>query len=524
MINLVYKNVSLIKCIHYYKNVTKSDTNLIKMINATTDMLLDCDECDMKKLDDSDLFPGLFTKLVLLTIVSFLTTVANVFLMYIAGRTRSIVNNTKVFFNSLCIAHMLGSIIVVPLWIVTRLSPEMAATCTWFCQIASFVMVLMILASFYSLSALSLDRYFIISDPMRYPFKSTTNKKILVVILLWMFCVLFASAPMIGWGQYKFQPDAIPICGLNMKYSQSFTIVLIALGFALPIVIDIYCCGKIIAIARRQARSIDSRKGSNSSTTSTSSTRSAASTKSIQPIAKLSKLKQKINSLRLVFAGTGSFLFCWLPYIVAHVWMTTVRNISHNKESMPYILEFVVLCVALMNGLINPVVIMVSNRDYRREIKSVLYRRFGIYSPDDRSDAEYTPTTQRRLEAKSSDLTRTFRTIPEFHLEVASPKNVVLKKQDSTGTLDCSFDISPSTPSTPSKELLDVRKLTAVTSFSESRKLITQSSSSSADPDSPLEHVFDGMVFQSVPIRYLDHGHRIETKAEIEHRSGTIIK
>lgn len=184
------------------------------------------------------------------------------------------------------------------------------------------------------------------------------------------------------------------------------------------------------------------------------------------------------------------------------------------------------MCVALLNGLINPVVIMVSNRDYRREIKSVLYRRFGIYSPDDRSDAEYTPTTQRRLEAKSSDLSRTFRTIPEFHLEVASPMNVnVLKKQDSNGTLDCSFDISPSTPSTPSKELLDVRKLTAVTSFSESRKLVSQSSSSSTELDSPLEHVkFDGTVFQSVPIRYLDHDHRIETKAEIEYRNGSIIK
>lgn len=482
----------------------------------------------MKKIVEVDWFPGLFTKLVLLTIVSFLTTAANIFLMYIASRTRSIVNNTKVFFNSLCIAHLLGSIIVIPLWIVTRLSTEMATTSTAFCQTASFVTILMILTSFYSLSALSLDRYFIISDPMRYPLKSTTTRKIIVVIFLWLFCVLFASAPVLGWGEYKFQPDAIPICGLNMEYSQSFTIVLIVLGFALPLIIDIFCCGRIIAIARHQSRSIAARKGSNTSTTSASSTRSTASTKSIQPIAKLSKLKQKINSLRLVFAGTGSFLFCWLPYIVAHVWMTSVRNISYNSKSMPYILEFVVMCVALLNGLINPVVIMLSNRDYRREIKSLLYRRFGIYSPEDRSETDYTPPTQRRLEAKSSDLSRTFKTIQELHLDVAPQSDVrMLKKQDSTGTLDSPFDINPSTPSTPSKDGLDIRKLSVIASANESRRLLAKTSSSSLDLDSPLEQKkIDGFAFQAFPMKCInsDQSCRIETKAEIEDRNGIIIK
>lgn len=287
----------------------------LKMSNATVNTLLGCDSCEeMRKLVGLDWYPGLFSKLVLLATLSILTSTANIFLMYIASRTRSLVNNTKVFFNSLCMAHLIGSVIVIPFWIVGRLSPEIARNSPALCQGSSFFWVLMILASFYSLSALSLDRYFIISNPMRYPIKATTNKKILVVLLLWIFCISFATLPILGWGEYIFQPDAIPICGLDMEFSQSYTIVLIVLGFCAPLLVDIFCCGRIIAIARRQTRSIESRKGSDGSTASSSSVRSTASTKSIQPVPKLTKLKQKINSLRLVFAGTGKFLYYFIIF------------------------------------------------------------------------------------------------------------------------------------------------------------------------------------------------------------------
>ena len=98
----------------------------------------------------------------------------------------------------------------------------------------------------------------------------------------------------------------------------------------------------------------------------------------------------------------GSFLVCWLPYLGAHVWMTTVRNLSHAEESMPYIMEFVVMCVALTNGLINPVVIMLSNRDYRKEIKIIFSHRFS--SMEERSDTDSITFHSRR----SHTLSKTF--------------------------------------------------------------------------------------------------------------------
>ncbi|KAL4235532.1 hypothetical protein ACF0H5_003929 [Mactra antiquata] len=483
-------------------NVKPHETFIIrysKMNNDTVNTIKYCTECEEMKKIVINWWPGLFSKLFSLSTVAVLSSTANIFLMYIAGRTRSLVNNTKVFIISLCTAHLLGSIIVIPTWIITRLKPEFAMSSTVFCEVSSFFWILMILASFYSLSALSLDRYFIISNPMIYPIKATTNKKMIVVLLLWIFCIMFASSPFLGWGEYKFEPDAIPICGLNMKYSMSYTITLIVVGFSVPLMIDIFCCGRIISIARRQSRSIEARKGSDGSTSSSMSTRSTASTKSIQPLPKLSKLKQKINSLRLVFAGTGTFLACWLPYLGAHVWMTTIRNISHHRESMPYILEFVVLCIGLLNGLINPVVIMLTNRDYRKEIKSLLCKRFR--NIDDRSDTDSinNNTQSRRNQFKNSNFSKAFNVLHENEPRTDENANDTTcpKRPEIDIQIDCVFDRMPPTP--PAVDILGIHnfKSISVETVSERKRLMTRSTGSSSEIESSIDQINNSTVVKS---------------------------
>ena len=270
--------------------------------------ILHCAECEMKRIEDTIWVPGLFAKLVSLAILAVLTTGANAFLIYIASRTKSLVSNTKVFVISLCFAHLLGSLIIIPLWIITRVYSDLAQNSPVFCQTAAFMWILMTLASFYSLSAISVDRFCIISNPMRYPVKATTPKKLFAVAAIWVSCAAFASAPEFGWGEYKFKPDAIPICGLDIRHSLSYALILLFFGFLAPLLIDIFCCARIIAIAMHQSRAIDSRKGSGSTVSISSSMSTASSSNMQQPSVRLSKLKQKLNSLRLVFAGTGKYI------------------------------------------------------------------------------------------------------------------------------------------------------------------------------------------------------------------------
>lgn len=153
--------------------------------------------------------------------------------------------------------------------------------------------------------------------------------------------------------------------------------------------------------------------------------------------------------------------------------MTTVRNLSHAEESMPYIMEFVVMCIALLNGLINPVVLMLSNRDYRKEIRLILSHRFSSSSLEERSDTDSVTFHSRR-----SHLSKTFQSMQDVQVAPA-PESCQLKKQDSDSCLDTTSDG------------LDICRLqiTVVANLQECKKLMSHSCRNSVDLDPQLDHV-----------------------------------
>ena len=101
--------------------------------------------------------------------------------------------------------------------------------------------------------------------------------------------------------------------------------------------------------------------------------------------------------LHLYFSG--SFLICWVPYLGAHTWMVFVKpQATLDEETMPYILEFSVMFVALSNSFINPIVILLTNRDYKRKIRQLLYLRCGCFEEsimDERSDLDTSDTLRK---------------------------------------------------------------------------------------------------------------------------------
>ena len=305
------------------------------MKNGSIEIYYYCKDCIAHNYGNMEWMPAFILKIIFLVMLSLLTTTANSLLIYIAYKTKSLVSNTKVFVISICVAHFLGSLIIIPSWIISRLLPEIA-TQDSFCDIVSFTWVLMILTSFYSLSAMSLDRYFIISNPMLYPYQATTRRKVVCLFGIWIICIIFAVAPIIGWGEYKFQPDAIPFCGLNMRASLSYTAILMAAGIAVPLVIDMISCTRILAIARRQSIAIEERKSSFGSLGV--DTFRVATSKTMDYGAKLNKLKQKLNSLRLIFAGTGKmfslYVQNWYSGLPKHSQPSLYRHSIRRQYSL----------------------------------------------------------------------------------------------------------------------------------------------------------------------------------------------
>ena len=108
-----------------------------------------------------------------------------------------------------------------------------------------------------------------------------------------------------------------------------------------------------------------------------------------------------------------------------------------DEETMPYILEFSVMFVALSNSFINPIVILLTNRDYKRKIRQLLYIRCGCFEEsimDERSDLD-TSDTARKSEASVRSTSGSTCTLHHFKGSI-----VILDKcseiHTSTTTLD----------------------------------------------------------------------------------------
>ena len=247
------------------------------------------------------LVPGLYAKIVFLVILAVMITGANVFLIYIALKSRSLISNSKLFLISLCVAHLFGSLIIIPLWVIIIVNPEFNKTLVMLSQVEFFIWTLMTLTSFYSVSAISVDRFCIISYPMQYSVKATTRRKVFIVVSIWVSCAAITSALMFSRGK----PESKFICDLSIGHSLSYALVLLFIGFLTPLLIDSFCCARIIAIAMHLFRAGEAKKDHCSAVSILTSTSAPPSSNILLPHVRLSKLRQKLNSLRFVFASTG---------------------------------------------------------------------------------------------------------------------------------------------------------------------------------------------------------------------------
>ena len=133
---------------------------------------------------------------------------------------------------------------------------------------------------------------------------------------------------------------------------------------------------------------------------------------------------------------------CWVPYMAAHIWMVFVKPPANSDEdTMPYILEFSVMFVALSNSFINPIVILLTNRDYKRKIRQILYIRCGCFEEsimDERSDAD-SSDTQKKSDIPIQNIFE----ICKPDLEVMNAKRLAKRSESctSTTTIDIIADV-----------------------------------------------------------------------------------
>lgn len=163
---------------------------------------------------------------------------------YLSERVRGrIINN---FITSLAVADFIIGLLMTPLYICYAISYEPL----WLIKLEGFLWIMTVTATTHSLSAVSVDRLISVVYPLRYNQIMTEKRCRMVVVLIWVGAVLFAS-PRLVLNDYQELEKLWIACSASTV--------------AIPVLVMGFCYGKIFTIVKKQGRekvenTCDSRK------------------------------------------------------------------------------------------------------------------------------------------------------------------------------------------------------------------------------------------------------------------------
>nr|ANN11808.1 long wavelength sensitive opsin 2 [Acmaeodera diffusa]ANN11812.1 long wavelength sensitive opsin 2 [Acmaeodera diffusa]APY20542.1 long wavelength sensitive opsin 2 [Acmaeodera diffusa] len=272
---------------------------------------------------------------------------------------------------------------------MVSLVPEVVINCyfeTWalgplLCEIHGMLGSLLGCTSIWTMSAIAVDRYNVIVKGLSA--KPLTVKGVLLrLLIIWLFCALWAIAPMLGWNRYVPEGN-MTACGtdyfstdwLSMSYIYAYSFFV----YFLPLGLIIYSYWFIVQAVAAHEKSM--REQAKKMNVATLRSGDAAKTSAECKLAKVA-----LMTISLWFIA-------WTPYLVVN-WL----GLLHPSVITPLVS---ILCsiFAKMNAMYNPIVYAISHPKY----KQALYKKFpSLACGGSGDDTTSTATNATTEETKSN--------------------------------------------------------------------------------------------------------------------------
>lgn len=278
-----------------------------------------------------------------------------------------------VFVCHLCTVDLLCAILLMPLGILSS-SPYFAGVVFTVleCQVYVFLNVILIAASIFTITAISVERYYYIVHPMRYEVKMTLKLTAAVMVTVWVAAAGLGLSTVFGWPTYgSLSSIRAAHCSSYWSHSDNrriFSVLFSVTCFCLPAVVifAVYCnVYKVARVAARQHGPLPSwtssqlkhRSDSINSQTTIITTRSVP-----RGITRDRPFGGGKAALTLVVI-VGQFLICWLPYFAFQLHL-----VFDATPQIPDDLEETVTWLAYSSFAINPFFYGLLNRQIREEL------------------------------------------------------------------------------------------------------------------------------------------------------------
>ncbi|KAG5275146.1 hypothetical protein AALO_G00144110 [Alosa alosa] len=341
------------------------------------------------------------TLMLVLTSVALLANVAVLAVVVRAAHLRQ----RLVFVGHLCAVDLLCATLLMPAGMVGA-SPLLSGTTSALlasssasalpCRLYAGLHATLVAASIFTVTAISVERYYYIVHPMRYEAKMTGRLAAAILALLWLVSLLLGFATMLGWpaasaAHAKLKARSPSCCSLRWSHGGGqcwgFALLFASVCFCVPAVVILGVYGSVYKVARVAARHQHGPMASwtgkpavgglpkchsnsiNSQTTiATVTSRWHGCAGPGAPRWRRSPRGSKAAVTLAVIVG--QFLLCWLPYFTFHLRLSLAP--PHGVASNGAEAVAPVTWLAYSSFAANPFFYGLLNRQIREELAKLL--------------------------------------------------------------------------------------------------------------------------------------------------------
>ncbi|XP_071951778.1 octopamine receptor beta-1R-like [Antedon mediterranea] len=295
----------------------------------------------------------MFLRTFAITVCTCLVIGGNIISIIVLRRLKTLPDVTKIFLLSLALVDLFTGMFNTIFSIIPSI------TLSWpygdaMCKAISLSSSMFYGISLFSLLAISVDRYIAISKPLHYPLVATRQRAICVVISTWFVTFVIAVASLFyKEGQFAYNPN---FCNCIIQWGdpdfKSWNLTVMFAFILIPSTGMLLLYTRLFFVSRAHVRRI-------------------SDTLKSHPGTGISR--NDLKALKTMFIITGAFNIAWLPFLIAHSYMTITGKHINNT------LEFFIIYLLILNSWWNVVIYTVTNRTYRQAVGGIFKSLFPCY-------------------------------------------------------------------------------------------------------------------------------------------------
>ena len=301
-------------------------------------------------------------------------------MLLVGFRNKALRKFQNAFIFNMAFADFIQGLIIMPSSLVSVYSESWkfdAVTCKLF----AIIKMTITLVSVYSLSGISLQRYYYVVN--RTQKLNNIRSAAIGITFVWILSMLMSMTPLFGWGVIGFE-DSKVVCRILYHLTPSHTLTIFVTGLVINVTVMVVCYSSIFSALRSSTKQCNEYTTNKQYTIIDNNNGSKLISRNLNEIENFIKsssyrrgnlssnnfnvklLPKEMCLLKTIFIVIAVFIFCWTPYVV----FNTLR-LFHIVGDVN-IADTVTLWLGFCNSAVNPIIYGVLNKKFKKAMKSII--------------------------------------------------------------------------------------------------------------------------------------------------------